>query len=104
MIHGLQLVVNTRLVTKKGTFSDEAFNWLILIEVNKADITGVAQTDNLENGYRYIFTETPLTDKFIKEWELEPLFETKGRINRFNELINENVSISFDFFSKKVKH
>ena len=41
MIHGLQLVVNTRLVTKKGTFSNEAFNWLILIEVNKADITGV---------------------------------------------------------------
>lgn len=41
-VDGLQLVVNTRLVTKKGTFSDEAFNWLILIEVNKAEITGVA--------------------------------------------------------------
>ena len=66
----------------------------VYVTYNARTIPGVAQTDNLENGYRYIFTETPLTDKFIKEWELEPIFETKGRINRFNELINENVDNS----------
>lgn len=40
-VDGLQLVVNARLIAKKGTFTDEAFNWLILIEVNKAEVAGV---------------------------------------------------------------
>ena len=66
----------------------------VYVTYNARTIPGVAQTDNLENGYKYVYTETPLSNKFIKEWELEPIFETKGRINRFNELINENVDNS----------
>ncbi|WP_264230045.1 hypothetical protein [Acholeplasma laidlawii] len=37
-----ELIIEASFITKKGTFTDEAFNWLILIEVNKTDATGVA--------------------------------------------------------------
>lgn len=36
-----ELIINVSFVTKKGTFTDESFNWLILIEVDKSDVTGV---------------------------------------------------------------
>ncbi len=35
------LIVKTQLVSKEGTFTSEAFNWLMLIEVNKLDIIDV---------------------------------------------------------------
>ncbi|MCL2062697.1 MAG: hypothetical protein FWH03_08780 [Firmicutes bacterium] len=35
---GSTLIVHARLVTKRGTFTTEAFTWLILIEVKNADI------------------------------------------------------------------
>lgn len=35
-----QLTVNARYINKRGAFTAEAFIWLILIEVNKADIAG----------------------------------------------------------------
>ena len=40
-VNGEQLTVNARYNNKKGTFTDEAFIWLMLIEVNKADIVDV---------------------------------------------------------------
>lgn len=36
-----QLTIEAQYIIKKGSFTDEAFNWLILIEVNKTDVTGV---------------------------------------------------------------
>ncbi len=44
-----QLIVNAQYITKKGTFTDESFDWLILIEVNKADVIGV---DAIEIKYK----------------------------------------------------
>jgi len=40
-VNGEQLVINARYITRRGSFPDEVFNWLILIEVNKADVLGV---------------------------------------------------------------
>lgn len=40
-VEGAKLIINARYVTKKGTFTDEAFNWIMLIEINKSDATGV---------------------------------------------------------------
>lgn len=39
-VDGSMLIINTRLITQKGTFTDEAFSWLMLIEVNKSDVMG----------------------------------------------------------------
>ena len=39
-VEGTQLIVNARYNDKRGIFTDEAFNWLILIEVSKVDIVG----------------------------------------------------------------
>ena len=40
-VDGSKLIIYARLVTKKGVFTDEAFNWLMLIEINKSDAMGV---------------------------------------------------------------
>lgn len=40
-VDGEQLVINARYITRRGNFDDVAFNWLILIEVNKADVLDV---------------------------------------------------------------
>jgi len=48
----------------------------VYVTYNARTIPNVAQTDILENGYKYVYTEKPLSKQFIKEWELETLFET----------------------------
>ncbi|MDR1092727.1 MAG: hypothetical protein LBL66_01095, partial [Clostridiales bacterium] len=40
-VDGTKLIVNARYKKKRGTYTTEAFTWLILIEVNKTDVTGV---------------------------------------------------------------
>ncbi|MDD4157149.1 MAG: hypothetical protein PHY08_11300 [Candidatus Cloacimonetes bacterium] len=36
-----QLLINARHITRRGQFTDEAFYWLMLIEIKKADVIGV---------------------------------------------------------------
>ena len=61
----------------------------VYVTYNGRTIPGVAQTNNLENGYKYVYTEKPLSKQFIKEWELETLFETKQTQQEVNQLETE---------------
>lgn len=71
----LVLKENERNVLKKlYRFNASPNN--VYVTYNARTIPNVAQTDILENGYKYVYTEKPLSKQFIKEWELETLYET----------------------------
>lgn len=44
-VDGTTLIVNASYKIKKGTFTSEAFNWLILIEVSKAEVAGTTSVE-----------------------------------------------------------
>ncbi|MDD4244140.1 MAG: hypothetical protein PHG08_07520 [Bacilli bacterium] len=41
VVDGEQLIINTRIKTKRGTFESVGFNWLMLIDINKSDVEGI---------------------------------------------------------------
>lgn len=44
-VSNTKLIVNVSYKTKKGTFSSEAFNWLMLIEVSKSEVLGTISVE-----------------------------------------------------------